>query len=471
MPRTYLDRPVPIAAPATAPGRAALGVIRASGPGSIELAARCFSRPDALLAAPGYSLLHGCLVDPFASDSRTGAATGIDEVLVSVFRAPRSFTGEDGVEFSCHGSPAVLRRALAALESAGFAPALPGEFSFRAFANGKADLVQAEAVNELASAISESARDEALKRLSGLLSTRLAALRSAIVGLLAEIEARLDYPDEEGPDADSGSDPGGSAGPGAWLSSIGAIEGDVRALSSGFARGRIRQEGALAVVAGRPNAGKSSLFNLLLREERAIVSPEPGTTRDWLEAWIELDGLAVRLVDTAGLREALSDVESAGVSRSRDLARRADAVLYIADGNAGLADADTEFLRAHPGAIRVWNKSDLPDCAPAPAGWLPLSARTGEGLHSLEGAIRDLLESHDASGERGVLVASQRQKVLLDACADSLADALRDLSSGSALDAAAVHVRQAADRLGELSGEIAGEEVFERIFGSFCLGK
>jgi len=438
-------------------------VIRASGRGSIELAAKCFSRPAELNEAEGYRILHGFLLDP-ASGRR------IDEVLVSVFRAPHSFTGEDGVEISCHGSQAVVRLALSALEAAGFAPALPGEFTFRAFLNGKTDLVGAEAVNELASAGSEAARAEALKRLSGTLSRKLARLRSSLVDLLAEIEASLDYPEDEGLDADI-SLPG----------RVGALSGELRALAAGFASGRLRQEGALVVVSGRPNAGKSSLFNLLLREERAIVSPEPGTTRDWLESWIELDGIALRLVDTAGLRDADSPVESAGVERSRDMARRADIVLYLVDGRAGLRAEDETFLETHPASLRLWNKIDLPDCLPVPPGWIGLSASNGSGLTELEAAARRALEAvaspsgatgaTGAADEAEVLVASARQKRLLDLCVESLDAAAQSFAAGASLDSVAVHLREAAARLGEIAGDIAGEEVFERIFGSFCLGK
>lgn len=458
MSRSYIDRPVPIAALATPAGTGALAVLRVSGPGAIELAAACFSRQEALRAASGHSIVYGSFVDPASGEL-------VDDVLASVFRAPRSFTGEDSVEFSCHGSPAVARRMLSVLESSGFAAALPGEFTFRAFANGKLDLVRAEAVRELSSASSEAARQDALSRLSGKLSAELAELRSGIVDLLAEIEVRLDYPEDEGPDASV-----------EWASRLGRVLSRVESLIASFAAGRLRTEGVLVVVAGRPNAGKSSLFNLLIREERAIVSPEPGTTRDWLEAWIELGGIALRLVDTAGLRSAESEVESAGVARSRDLARRADLVLYLADGREGLSATDREFLNLHPDALPVWNKTDLPDCASPPDGWIGISAATGAGLRGLEKALSDRITqaagpSASGAAEAESRVASRRQKALLEACAESLRDALCDLSAGAPLDSLAVCVREAAGRLGEITGEISGEEVFERIFGSFCLGK
>jgi len=231
-------------------------------------------------------------------------------------------------------------------------------------------------------------------------------------------------------------------------------------------------------VAGRPNAGKSSLFNLIAREERAIVSPEPGTTRDWLEAWIEIGGYAVRLVDTAGLRRVEEGVEAEGVRRSLDLSGRADVVVYLADGRAGLSPEDEEFIALHPDAITLWNKIDAPDCLPAPRGrnWLSISAKKGDRLASLEAAVKERLDGLAAGGNSGapsgeVRLASGRQKILVDRCLESVRRAREGGMAGLPLDAIALDVREAADCLGEITGEIAGEEVFDRIFGSFCLGK
>lgn len=469
MARTYLDTGRPIFALATAPGRAALAVIRVSGSSALERCDRCFSGPRALSGARGYSMLHGFLVDPDSGER-------IDEVVASIFRGPRSFTGEDSVEFSCHGSPAVASRALAALERAGLSPALPGEFTFRAFINGKTDLVRAEAIAELAGAQCESARADALSRLSGTLSSEYVSLRDVMLDLLAEIEARLDYPEEEGPDEADAAGAQSPAKPG--LAALASCEARLERLSRSYLGGRLRQEGALVVVAGRPNAGKSSLFNLVTREERAIVSPEPGTTRDWLEAWIEIGGYAVRLVDTAGLRRVEEGVEAEGVRRSLDLSGRADVVVYLADGRAGLSPEDEEFIARHPGTIKLWNKIDAPDCLPTPrgGGWLPVSAKKGDRLDSLEAALKARLDSLAAGGDSGapsgeVRLASGRQKILVDRCLEAARRAREGAAAGLPLDAIALDLREAADFLGEITGEIAGEEVFERIFGSFCLGK
>jgi tRNA modification GTPase len=272
MQRSYFESEVPIAALATVPGESALAIIRAFGEGAIALAASCFSRPESLSSAPAFTLVHGELMDPASGEA-------VDEVLAAVFRSPGGPVGEDGVEFYCHGSPAVVRRALSLLEAVGFARALPGEFGFRAFLRGKTDLVRAEAVQELVRAGSEGARAEALRRLEGGLSRSLASARASIVDALAEAEARLDYAEEE-------DSPAGGLDPAALLRARDFVGG----LSSSYAAGRLYERGARVVVAGRPNAGKSSLFNLLVREERSIVDSEPGTTRDWIEAGIELGG-------------------------------------------------------------------------------------------------------------------------------------------------------------------------------------
>jgi tRNA modification GTPase len=424
------------------------------------------------------SLVHGELVDP-----ATGEA--VDEVLAAVFRAPGGPVGEDGVEFYCHGSPAVIRRALSLLEAAGFAPALPGEFSFRAFLRGKTDLVRAEAVQELVRAGSEGARAEALRRLEGGLSRSLAAARAAIVDELAEAEARLDYAEDD-------DSPAGGLDPAALL----RVRDLVAGLAASYAAGRLYERGARVVVAGRPNAGKSSLFNLLVREERSIVDSEPGTTRDWIEAGIELGGLPLRLIDTAGLREAEGEVEAAGVSRSRRLAAEAEAVIYLVDGRVGLGAEDSAFLASRPDALRVWNKADDPRCATEPSGFLRLSAATGEGLPPLADALCELVAPsfgigggvdvpRQEGGRAGrepraasaaavasaITIANERQKLLLDRAAASLDAALRGIEAQVPLDALVLDLREAADALGEITGEVASEEVLEAIFSRFCLGK
>jgi tRNA modification GTPase len=462
MARSYLDIKSPIVALATQPGRAALSVIRCSGDGSIERLKQCFSKPEALARAPGYTMVHGAIVDP---DSHKI----IDDCIAAVFRAPKSFTGEDSVELYCHGSMAVATKILEILESLGFAPALPGEFTFRAFINGKTDLVQAEAVNELSGAICESAREDAVARLSGTLSDELGKIRSELLDVAAEIEARLDYPDDEGPDVEPIAHD--------FSRIMSNLEASLVRLSQSYIGGKLRQEGALVVLAGRPNAGKSSLFNLIVREERAIVSPEPGTTRDWLESWVEMQGFAIRLVDTAGLRTTEGDIEAEGVRRSLNLVESADAILYMVDGRRGLIDDDAACIDRYPHAIKLWNKIDAADCQPVPPGWTGISAKNVESLAGIETSILSRVRSissdslHNTLKEKEIRIASSRQKILIDRSIESIRNANAHILEGQSLDIIALDLREAMGYMGEITGDIVADEVFDRIFGKFCLGK
>ncbi len=463
MPRNYLDPLQPIAALATARGEAALSILRTSGPGCLELAASCFSRPHALREAEGHSLVYGYLVDPETKER-------IDEVLVSVFRAPSSPTGEDQAEISLHGSPAIVRRALAALEKAGFAQALPGEFSFRSFVNGKTDLVRAEALNDLVRSRSEGGRAGALTLLSGALSKRLENARDLLLETMASVELRLDYGEDE---VDEPFD----------ASALSALRAELKTLSDSFSVGRLYRDGLKAVLAGPVNAGKSSLFNLLLREERSIVSPEPGTTRDYIEGEIEVAGIELRLFDTAGLREAEDKVEAEGVARSRRILADADIVIYLVDAAAlskgsSAAAVQDEIKALPPGAIIVLNKIDLVPAGAVPAGWIPLSAATGAGLPALIAALESAVHafaagaavSADRAGDAELHLASERQKDLIDRCLASLDLALADGGAGT-LDALALDLREAADSLGEITGEITTPDVLNTIFSRFCVGK
>ncbi|MCE1206476.1 MAG: tRNA uridine-5-carboxymethylaminomethyl(34) synthesis GTPase MnmE [Spirochaetia bacterium] len=476
MQRSYFDTKSPIMALATPPGRSALAVIRLSGENTIALFSKCFSYPEKIQNASGYTLHYGYFLEPKSGEK-------IDEIMVAVFRKPHSFTGDDSIELSCHGSPAVINRILSILELLGCKPALPGEFSFRSFINGKRDLVETEAINELTGARSETARSDALLRLTGILSQYFSELRKQMLDLLAEIEARLDYPEDEGPDLEI-----------QWIERLHQYSKELQSVSKGYIGGRLRQEGALIVLAGRPNAGKSSLFNLLVREERAIVSPEPGTTRDWIETWLEIAGYPVRLVDTAGLRPTQAVIEAEGVRRSIELIHRSDIVLYIVDGEVGLLEEDLQFLQQFPSALKLWNKTDSLRCKDIPEGWIGITTKALSTAPTLEKAIFFLLEKisnptsleisemrsdladyqnekHQKPRENAVAIAEERQKMLVDACYESIEHAIFDLKQGSALDIIALDIREAANYLGEITGELVNEEVFDRIFSKFCLGK
>jgi len=485
----------PIAAIATPLGESALALIRTSGGGeggeggqsAIKLLARVFSRPRSLLSAPGNSIVHGWIVEKNAAG---GSGKKLDEVLVSVYRAPRSYTGEDGADISCHGGIAAVKAVMAALKRAGFREALPGEFTFRAFMNGKLDLTAAESVMEIVAAKTGRARDNALRRLAGALEREISAIKNLLVEILAGAEIYLDYSEDEflSPDGDEEA----SRLPGRKTAEEAARR--LKALSELWRRERIYAEGALAVIAGRPNAGKSSLFNYLLAEDRSIVTDAPGTTRDWIEALVSVEDIPLRLADTAGLGEPsneISEAERIGINRSLELLDKADIVLYVIDGSAGVTEGDGEFLsRRKETAPRqpllvLWNKADLKPPPSFPDGRLPgallaVSAKTGEGIPALTASIAGLLEA--ASGASGAIgryavggeavgPGTSRQKELIDSSLSSVEEALALSDKGEPLDIIAPLFRSAVDALGEITGDVYSADILEVMFSRFCVGK
>lgn len=467
MSRAYLDTDSDIAALATPRGQGALAVIRLAGPGSVERLAGAFSRPDVLRGLAGFRAAYGRML---GADGRA-----VDEVVALVSRAPASYTGQDGVDLLCHGGVATVEAVIAALDARGFRRALPGEFTFRAFYNGKMDLAKAEAVGELVAARTAEARADAFSRLSGGLSRELAAVRDRLLRAAATLALRLDYGEDEAP----GDEASELAVLGAELG--GAREACLR-LAASYAVGRALREGAVVALAGRTNAGKSSLFNRFLKEERAIVSPAPGTTRDYLEAELDLGGLPVTVVDTAGVRQSDDPIEAEGVRRSRLVAGGADVVVYVVDSVAGLDPADDDFLSAHPLAVRAWNKVDAPGALAVPPGWLGISAATGRGEAELVAAVRAAVLGDDVIGdairceqgariEPATRVGSARHRDALENAASCLAEALEALRSGEPADMAAVDVAAALEALGEITGETTSEDVLDALFSGFCVGK
>lgn len=434
-----------IAAAAT-PAGGALAIVRVSGP-----ATRAVARGLLGLENPA----------PKRAARRLAARAGraLDEVVAVFSAAPESATGEDTLELSCHGSPLVVRELLDACVALGCRLAEPGEFTRRAFLNGKLDLAQAEAVADLGRARGEIARRAALARLQGGLSRRVRALREPLLALLAEAEARLDHPEEEL--ACASREEAGRA--------LAGARREAALLLAGQERGRVLRDGARVGLFGRPNAGKSSLLNALLGRDRAIVSPRPGTTRDVLEEAAELAGLPATLIDTAGLREAEEEEEAEGVRRAEEQLAACDVAVLLCDAAAGEAEAAplrarAAALRAGAPLLQVWSRCDL---AAPPAPGLAVSARTGEGLEALAAAVAAAAAPLDAE-EAPACGARQR---------DALAAALEELDAASAELAAgrdellAARLRAACARLGELLGEGAGPDVLDAVFSRFCLGK
>jgi len=465
MKRVYGDI-CPIAAQAA---QGAIALIRTSGQGSLELLAKVFSRPKALLDASGNTIVYGWINDQ--------DGTPVDETLVSVYRAPRSYTGEDGADISCHGGTATVNAILEILRKAGFEDALPGEFTFRSFLNGKIDLTRSESVMETVSARTKQGLEHAVKRLSGSLEKEIKAVRDKLLEAVSSVELFLDYPEDEIDD-----------GPPSFREAAEEALQNLKSLAASYNRERLYQEGALAVIAGRPNAGKSSLFNALLNEDRSIVAEMPGTTRDWIEAFVSIKGIPLRLADTAGLRELPHDslqtdkVEIQGIERSKSLAEEADIIFYTVDACEGITKEDRCFLEEHRNnlLILIWNKIDIPEAySAAHAGRInfpivPVSAKTGKGLEELCAMVAALLTKETQNNSDAGLNAglgTQRQKDLTEKAALLLEEALAMAEKDEPLDLIAPLLRESLNSLGEITGEVSSADILEIIFSRFCLGK
>lgn len=452
----------PIAAIATPPVPSAIGIVRVSGEGAIEAASAVFraasGRP--LAACESRRLVYGTLLGP------DGAP--IDQVLATLSRAPHSYTGEDTAELQCHGSPAVLAMALEALFAQGVRQAGPGEFTKRAFLNGKLDLTQAEAVADLLEAETPAAVRQAAGQLSGALSRRVAALYDGLVDLMAHFHAVLDYPDED-------IDPFTQE---QLARDLEAQRQDLEALLSTYQRGHRLSRGVKCAIVGRPNAGKSSLLNTLAGYDRAIVTDIPGTTRDTVEETVELGGIPLRLIDTAGLRDSSDPIEQLGVERSRRAMEEAELILVVLDQSQPAREEDAALIRAaveRAPTIVVLNKQDLPcqlewteplDLAAS----VPICAKTGAGLDGLAELVAQTFPRDPGSGY-GELLTNQRQAEAAGRALESVRRAGEALDLGVTPDALLTDVEEALSALGELTGQSVRDDVTDRIFQRFCVGK
>lgn len=451
-----------IAALATPPGTGAVAVLRLSGRDAVRTAGRVLRRRRDV-AAPVPLESHRARV---ALLCEPDSAAVIDEVLVLPMLAPRSFTGEDVVEVHCHGGALIADRALRALLRAGARAARPGEFTERAFLNGRLDLCQAEAVADLIEASSDAGRRAAWQQLEGALSRAVGGIHDTLVDLRALIEAHLDFPEDDLPPSVDREIAAGLEDARTGLESLLAT----------FARGRLAREGLRVVLLGKPNVGKSSLMNAFLGRERALVSEEPGTTRDYLEEPAALGELRILLCDTAGLRETEGAIERAGIARTLDVASGADVAVVVLDGSQPLDAADDEVRRATGSipSVVVRNKCDLPAVWSPEPGTIDVSARTGEGLDVLAEAIERALiqEPHAFEGAcEPVLVTRARHHEALCACLDAVQRAQHTLASGLGLELLACELQAAQVELERLVGAVDADELLDRIFRRFCIGK
>jgi tRNA modification GTPase len=456
-----------IAALATPWGESALAVIRVSGADSLGLLDSLF-RPaspavETLAAVQGHTVHRGTIV---AGDGE-GEAEIIDDVLVAVYRGPKSFTGEDGAEVYCHGSPVIIRRLLGLLTEAGFRFAGPGEFTLRAFLNRKLDLTQAEAVNEVVRAKSDRARAIALNRLSGAIEQKITQIKQAVVRLSAAVELGLDYPEDEIEELN----------PIAGEEEAALCQEELERLLSTYRIGKLYQEGISVVLAGRTNSGKSTLFNRMLREDRAIVSEVHGTTRDYLEAVVALEGVPIKLYDTAGYRDRADGIEAEGMRRTDSIVANADLVLYLVDAGQGLSAQDEEFLNARAQAgrtIPVWCKIDVrgAEQANCPSKFVAVSAKEGKGMEALSRRIVETVLDGAGTVDAGEpIIDSLRQKRLLERARRGMEDFRRGLREDQPLDVLAVDLKEVLDALGEITGEVTSQDILNQIFSRFCVGK
>jgi len=473
-----------ICAIATPVGEGGIGIVRISGPGALDVAEKIvrLRSNQSLGTIPSHTLQLADILGPGVSSvntdsvrTRTRPSDGvIDEGLVAFMKGPRSFTAEDVVEIHCHGSGVVLGRVCEACIAAGARLAQPGEFTKRAFLNGRLDLSQAEAVLDTIKAKSEAGLKIAQRHLRGELGQQVDRLRTRLLGMLAHVEAGIDFVEEDI----------SFIGRDELITSLQETLDEIQAMLATAERGRVLREGARVVIVGRPNVGKSSLLNRLLREERAIVTDIPGTTRDVLEESVVWDGLMITLVDTAGLRETTDLVELEGIKRTMSAQEHGDMVLHVLDAAELNTDDLSEFVPSPDGRLDMVliNKSDLVDATSLKrlSGLVeertarkvfPISVRTGAGLELLKKSIRMHLSQASLESNEGVVVTNVRHRLALEHAGVSVREALDSTRRGVEPEFVAVDLRGAGDSLGEITGVITSDEILHQIFSEFCIGK
>lgn len=453
-----------IVALSTPPGRGGIGVIRISGPASLSILRR-MTNPELLDPEPNYMTLRD-VVDPFSREV-------LDHALICYFKAPHSFTGEDVVEFHCHGSPVLLRRIIDSILQLDVRLANPGEFSLRAVMNGRLQLSQAEAIRDLIDAQTDSAAQQATRQLAGEISHRLQPAKEQLLKIIVRLESSLEFVEDDLPQLERHE----------MERALESLRADFQSLASTFARGQLLRDGLTVALVGRPNAGKSSLFNRLLGHERAIVTPIPGTTRDTISEPVGLDGVPVTLVDTAGIRVTTEQIESIGVDRTRRAAADADLLIVVIDGSQRTNEEDEAVLEQAASKTHViaLNKSDLPTFSNAIVNNRPqtngsrtptvsVSAATEEGLADLRAAILKPFVNGNGVGE-GLMITNARHHDLLLRAISSIASSEELIRNDASEEIVLIGLHNALRFIGELTGETTTEDMLGQIFSTFCIGK
>ncbi len=485
MPQVYLPDEDTIAAIATPPGEGGIAIIRISGKKPTEILERVFKREGkgGVSEMESHRLYLGHIFDPESEKT-------LDRVLCVFMKSPHSYTGEDVVEIHSHGGYLVPKRILSLIFKHGARPARPGEFTLRAFLNGRMDLAQAEAVADVVNAQTEEGLRQAELQLEGVLSRRVDEFKETLMDILAEIEAHVDFPEE---DIDQFVRE-------EMIQRLARLVEEMDGLLSTYEEGRIIKHGVYTAILGKPNVGKSSLLNQLIMRERAIVSPYPGTTRDFIEETIDIKGIPLRLVDTAGLRATADEVERVGVEFAKKKAEEAELIIAVVDGSSELDEDDFEVLNRvqeseHVGigfkpvptlsqnikrGILVINKSDLPQKLSEErlAGILPegrivrTSAKLGFGMEELKDKIYEvLIRKRDRMEGNEIIITELRHKVAIERAKESLLAFLKAMKRGESPEFLAIDLRSALDFLGEITGEVTTEDILGRIFSKFCIGK
>jgi tRNA modification GTPase len=453
-----------IAAISTPMGEGGIAVIRVSGPEAIPIADRIYKGKKSLASVPTHTVHYGFIIDPESKER-------IDEVLVTVMKAPRTFTREDVVEISCHGGMIPVERTLEALLAAGARLAEPGEFTKRAFLNGRIDLSQAEAVMDLIRAKTDRAAKMALGQHEGRLSRMINRLRNEILEVLAHLAVNVDYPEYDAEEMTARL----------LRDRAKEIEREIERLLSTARQGKIIREGIRTAIVGRPNVGKSSLMNALAQENKAIVTDIPGTTRDVIEEYVNVRGIPLRLLDTAGIRETEDIVERIGVERSRQELEQADLILLVLNYAEPLTVEDRQLLEwvRKQTAVVIVNKTDLPrqidlNEVRELAGDLPLittSLKEERGIEDLEEAISELFKLGKVDMADGTYVSNARHIHLLKKALESVREVVQGIDAGMPLDMVEIDMKNAWQFLGEVIGDAVAEDLIDQIFSQFCLGK
>lgn len=459
-----------IAAVSTPPGVGGIGIVRVSGPEAEEIGRKLFRPAGPVDSLESHRVYHGDIVSP------TEAV--IDEVLAVLMRGPRSYTGEDILEIHCHGGPAVVLAVLNAVLKAGARAAKNGEFTERAFLNDRLDLAQAEAVMDLISARTEEYLEKAVSHLKGGLSRQIASLRDSVLDLLARTEVLLDFPEDMPEDATAGA---GLPFERDVIRSIEGLSAQTATLLATYSEGKLLRDGLDVVIAGRTNVGKSSLLNHLLGEERAIVTPIPGTTRDFIAESIVVRGIPMKLTDTAGIRASGDLIERKGIEKVWEKLADADLVIFLLDGSMPLSDQDREIAVkiGEKRIVTAVNKNDLPkrlsdeDIQAVLPGAVPvwISAKYGDGVADLKERLHCAALGGKKTGRGEAVISNVRHKAALEKAQEMLAAAKKNILEGQPPELSACDLREAADALGDIIGVTTSEDVLDRIFSKFCIGK